>query len=225
MKPEQGYEVKEVLVDGKSIGAVSQYTFENVRSAHTIKVVFKPVDTAEETPFTDVAENAWYKAAVDYVCRAGLMNGISNTEFGPEVASTRGMIVTILYRMENTPPVSGTTEFVDVSADQYYADAVAWAVANGIAGGYGNGTFGPNDSVTREQLVTMLWRYAGSPESSYDLDSFQDQSSVSDYATTAMAWAVEKGVIGGTSADTLSPAAASTRAQLATILMRMYAVR
>lgn len=225
MKPEQGYEVKEVLVDGKSIGAVSQYTFENVRSAHTIKVVFKPVDTAEETPFTDVAENAWYKAAVDYVCRAGLMNGISNTEFGPEVASTRGMIVTILYRMENTPPVSGTTEFVDVSADQYYADAVAWAVANGIAGGYGNGTFGPNDSVTREQLVTMLWRYAGSPESSYDLDSFQDQSSVSDYATTAMAWAVEKGVIGGTSADTLSPEAASTRAQLATILMRVYAGR
>ena len=106
---------------------------------------------------------------------------------------------------------------------RYYTDAVAWASANGIVGGYGNGTFGPNDPITREQLVTMLWRYAGSPESSYALDSFQDQGEVSGYAATAMAWAVEHGIVSGTSATTLSPADASSRAQLATILMRFCA--
>ena len=223
VKAGSGYELKDVLVDGKSVGAVSRYTFENVRAAHTIKAVFRAMEETAENPFMDVAENAWYKAAVDYVHGAGLMNGISNAAFGPDITTTRGMIVTILYRMENTPAVSGVAVFSDVAADQYYTDAVAWASANGIVGGYGNGTFGPNDSITREQLVTMLWRYAGSPESSYALDSFQDQGEVAGYAATAMAWAVEHGIVSGTSATTLSPADASTRAQLATILMRFCA--
>ena len=223
VKAGSGYELKDVLVDGKSVGAVSRYTFENVRAAHTIKAVFRAIEETAENPFMDVAENAWYKAAVDYVHGAGLMNGISNAAFGPDITTTRGMIVTILYRMENTPAVSGVAVFSDVAADQYYTDAVAWASANGIVGGYGNGTFGPNDSITREQLVTMLWRYAGSPESSYALDSFQDQGEVAGYAATAMAWAVEHGIVSGTSATTLSPADASTRAQLATILMRFCA--
>ncbi len=223
VKAGSGYELKDVLVDGKSVGAVSRYTFENVRAAHTIKAVFRAVEETAENPFMDVAENAWYKAAVDYVHSAGLMNGISNAAFGPDITTTRGMIVTILYRMENPPAVSGVAGFIDVAADQYYTDAVAWASANGIVGGYGNGTFGPNDPITREQLVTMLWRYAGSPESSYALDSFQDQGEVSGYAATAMAWAVEHGIVSGTSATTLSPADISTRAQLAAILMRFCA--
>ena len=223
VKTGSGYKLKDVLGDGKSVGAVSRYTFKNVRAAHTIKAVFRAVEKTAENPFVDVAENAWYKAAVDYVHSAGLMNGISNAAFGPDITATRGMIATILYRMENTLAVSSVAVFSDAAADQYYTDAVAWASANGIVGGYGNGTFGPNDPITREQLVTMLWRYAGSPESSYALDSFQDQGEVSGYAATAMAWAVEHGIVSGTSATTLSPADISTRAQLAAILMRFCA--
>jgi predicted phosphodiesterase len=225
VKANNGYNLKDVLVDGKSVGAVSSYTFENVRAAHTIKAVFGSVEETVENPFVDVAKDAWYKDAVDYVYNAGLMSGTGATTFAPNVTTTRGMIVTILYRMENTPAVSSNTVFSDVPAGQYYTDAVAWAAANGIVGGYGNGTFGPNDFITREQLVTMLWRYAGSPKSNYALDSFQDQGEVAGYAATAMSWAVEHGIVSGTSATTLSPADASTRAQLATILMRFCAVQ
>ena len=118
VKTGSGYKLKDVLGDGKSVGAVSRYTFKNVRAAHTIKAVFRAVEKTAENPFVDVAENAWYKAAVDYVHSAGLMNGISNAAFGPDITATRGMIATILYRMENTLAVSSVAVFSDAAADR-----------------------------------------------------------------------------------------------------------
>ena len=118
VKAGSGYKLKDVLVDGKSVGAVSRYTFENVRAAHIIKAVFRAVEETSENPFVDVAENTWYKAAVDYVHGAGLMNRISNAAFGPDITATRGMIATILYRMENTLAVSSVAVFSDAAADR-----------------------------------------------------------------------------------------------------------
>lgn len=173
--------------------------------------------------FTDVKKTDWFYEAVQYAMKNGLMNGTGNNQFSPNATITRGMIVTILYRMEGEPATIGE-KFSDVVADQYYADAVAWANANGIVEGYSNDIFGPDDPVTREQLATILYRYMQykgyTADASGNLALFADGASVSDYAVKSMKWAVGIGLIKGTDGNRLAPRGTATRAEAATMFMR-----
>ena len=175
-------------------------------------------------PFSDVAEGSWYADAVGYVYQQGLMTGTSENRFSPDVTTSRAMIVTMLYRLEGSPAGSGAASFPDAAARQWYADAVAWASANGIVTGYDNGNFGPEDTITREQLAVIFHRYAAykgyAKTPSASLDDYADAAKVSPYATQAMGWAIGTGLITGTSDTTLSPGGFATRAQAAVILTR-----
>ena len=183
-----------------------------------------PSPELQPLPFTDVADGAWYAGAVRYVYQLGLITGTSDTSFSPDMTTSRAMLVTILYRLEGSPAVSGPTAFPDVSSGQWYADAVAWASANGVVTGYDNGSFGPNDTITREQMAAIFFRYAaykGHDTASRDtLNGYSDAGQVSPYAAEAMGWAVGSGLITGTSDTTLSPSGSATRAQAAVILTR-----
>ena len=174
--------------------------------------------------FTDVAASDWFYSAVRYAYENGLMTGTGSGAFSPNATITRGMLVTILYRLEDKPAVTAANPFTDVSSGSYCEKAAAWAAANGIVGGYGDGRFGPNDALTREQLAAILYRYA--QYKGYDLSAsadpsgYSDQAGISAFARTAMAWANAEGLITGTSGSLLSPKGTATRAQTAMILMR-----
>ena len=230
IKAEKGYEITDVLVDGKSVGAVAKYTFKNVKEKHTIEATFKKVEMPEQKPeeketFKDVKKNDWYYEAVEYVANKGLMNGTGNDEFTPDANTTRGMIVTILYRLDGSPKVSMST-FTDVANTEYYAKAVAWAEKNGIVNGYGEGKFGPNDVITREQLAAIMYRYSNykkyntSVGEDTNILSYNDISELSEYAVSSMQWACGAGLVNGIGDGKLAPKGNATRAQLATILMR-----
>lgn len=175
-------------------------------------------------PFTDVSKSQWFYDAVSYVYSHNLMNGTGGTAFNPNGTTTRGMIVTILYRYEGSP-AAGISGFSDVAAGQYYAAPVAWASAHGIVNGYPNGTFVPNAPITREQFAAILYRYA--QYKGFDVSgradlyaAFTDAGQVSGYARDAMAWANYAGLINGVTTTTLQPGGSATRAQAAAILMR-----
>ena len=170
-----------------------------------------------DTGFSDVSANAWYADAVEYVRDNGIMNGTSATTFSPESSMTRAMLVTVLYRASGSPAVTGSANFTDVSSNAYYTDAVAWASANGIVTGYGNGRFGSNDPVNRAQIATILWRYAGSPTAESGQD-FADENTIPTYASTAVDWARANGVVNGKEGNRFDPQGNATRAQVATIL-------
>ena len=170
-----------------------------------------------DTGFSDVSANAWYADAVEYVKDNGIMNGTSATTFSPESSMTRAMLVTVLYRASGSPAVTGSANFTDVSSNAYYTDAVAWASANGIVTGYGNGRFGSNDPVNRAQIAAILWRYAGSPNAESSQD-FADENTIPTYASTAVDWARENGVVNGKEGNRFDPQGNATRAQVATIL-------
>ena len=183
----------------------------------------KATETPSETKFNDVSANDWFASAVDYVTGKGMMNGTADNTFSPKANTTRGMVVTVLYRLENQPSTSAAS-FTDVASGAYYANAVAWANANGIVSGYGSGKFGPNDKVTREQLAAILYRYAQYKK--YDvsgansLDGYTDVQSVSSYAVPALQWANAAGVVTGKSGSKLDPKGNATRAEVAAMLMR-----
>lgn len=172
----------------------------------------------DQMVFSDVSDGVWYEEAVGYVAQNGLMGGTGDGVFSPNAPATRAMIVTTLHRMAGSPEADQST-FTDIPAGQWYAEAVAWASDNGIVSGRGDGTFGPDDSITREQLVLMLYRMEGSPTAQGDLSAFSDAGQVSSYAADAMAWAVETGLISG-SDGVLDPQGLATRTQVAVILMR-----
>lgn len=183
----------------------------------------EPVDL----PFNDVPEGYWAYDAIQYVYGEGLMAGTSGSTFSPEGATTRGQIVTILWRLSGSPVVNYLMDFDDVDPAAYYAEAIRWATSEGIAGGYGGGVFGPNDPITREQLAVMLYQYAWNM--GYDLSigedtnilSYADAFDVSEYAVSALQWACGAGIISGTGdGSTLSPGGSATRSQVAMILMR-----
>ena len=174
--------------------------------------------------FNDVTEKDWFANDVKYVVDKKLMTGTGNDLFSPNGKTTRGQAVTILYRLAGSPKVSGGGSFTDVKSGTWYTDAVQWAVKNGIASGYGNGRFGPNDTLNRQQLATMLVRYARlknyDTKPSGDLSKFKDGNKVDSYAKTAMEWAIGAGLISGSSDGNLNPNGTATRAQLAAILHR-----
>ena len=174
--------------------------------------------------FTDLDSSAWYHEGVDYVVSNGMMTGTSGTTFAPNSTTTRGMIVTILWRAAGMPAATESAGFRDVASGEWYADAVAWASENGIVNGVGNGLFAPNASITREQFASMMYRYAAyqgyDTSASADLSGYADEGQISDYALQAMRWAVESGLLQGVGGSRLSPESSATRAQAATIMMR-----
>ena len=175
---------------------------------------------AWENPFADVAENDWYYSAVAFAVDNGLFRGTGETAFTPGGDMTRGMLATVLYRLAKEPETAADQSFSDVAGGQYYTEAVTWAADKGIVSGYGDGSFGPGDFITREQLAVMLWRYAGSPAGSGSLDSFSDGSQVSAWAADALQWAVEQKLVSGKGSGILDPGGKATRAEVAAILMR-----
>ena len=184
----------------------------------------KPDEPSVKLPFIDVNANDWFYGDVEYVYTKGIMSGTGATIFDPNSQLTRGMIVTILYRMEKEPAVSGASKFTDVDIALWYGKAVVWAADNGIVTGYSDTAFGPNDPVTREQLAAILYRYAvyrGMTAVTLEdnLGGFADADQISSYAIPAMNWAVGKGLING-SGSTLAPKAQATRAQVAAIIHR-----
>ena len=231
LSPDKGYKLDKLTVtdgSGKTVSTVKKsdtvYTFTMPASAVTVGVSYvKATETPSKTKFNDVSANDWFASAVDYVTGKGMMNGTADNTFSPKANTTRGMVVTVLYRLENQPSTSAAS-FTDVASGAYYANAVAWANANGIVSGYGSGKFGPNDKVTREQLAAILYRYAQYKK--YDvsgaksLDGYTDAQSVSSYAVPALQWANAAGVVTGKSGNKLDPKGNATRAEVAAMLMR-----
>ncbi|MBQ7935086.1 MAG: bacterial Ig-like domain-containing protein, partial [Clostridia bacterium] len=177
-------------------------------------------------PFVDVPAELWYRSAVEYCYANGLMNGVTATTFDPDGTMTRAMVVTVLYRISGSPAVSGSAGFSDVSAEMWYAEEVAWAAQNGIANGVGDNRFAPEDIITREQFVTMLYRYAqknGDDTSARkDLSGFADQAEVSSWGKDAVQWAVAEGIINGIAEGGktyFKPTQSASRAQAAKMLM------
>ncbi|MEG2744062.1 MAG: phosphodiester glycosidase family protein [Oscillospiraceae bacterium] len=185
------------------------------------KTVTIPVSVINPEKYDDVKPGDWFYDAVKYVSDGGFMAGTAERSFSPNDATSRAMAVTVLHRMKGAPaPVGGTGSFGDVPANQWFTNAVYWANENGIVQGFG-GNFDPNASITREQLAAILYRYSGSPATGGSLAAFADADKASDWAKTPLAWAVEKGLISGISPTELSPQTTASRAQFASILMRM----
>lgn len=236
-KPDQGYEVDDVIVtdkDGHEIevteNADGSFTFEQPEGEVTITVTFKeskdePTDPADpsELPFGDVKTSDWFYDPVKYVYDKGLMTGTSATEFAPNLTTTRGMIVSILHRLEGGPVVENDA-FSDVSSDDWYGQSVAWAASVGVVNGFEDGTFRPKDPITREQMAAILYNYSQykgyDVSARADLSKYSDAASVSSWAAEVLSWANAEGLVNGMTKTTLDPQASATRAQVATILMR-----
>ena len=218
--PDKGYAVSNVKIDGKSIGAVKSYTFENVRRTHTIEVIFMKANGNPQTGvFVDVATGSYYEDAVDWAVGNGITQGTDATHFSPDGICTRAQAVTFLWRAAGSPkPETRTMPFTDIPAGSYYYDAVLWAVENGITKGTSDTTFSPNMTCTRAQIVAFLWRSEKSPAAS-SRNPFADVKSTAYYAD-AVLWAVREDITKGTTNTTFSPNADCTRAQIVTFLWR-----
>ncbi len=232
-KPDEGYQVGKITVTDKNGDPVKvtdkgngKYTFTMPGSKVSVDVTFVP-EKQWTNPFVDVPGDAWYYDAVKYVNENGLMAGTSANTFAPDLTTTRGMIVTILYRLAGSPDIEDEIwgyPFKDVDANAYYATAVYWARMNGIVAGYSDELFGPNDTITREQMATILYRYAQykgyDTTAKADLSKYTDAAQIGSYAVDAIRWANAEGLVSGTSGTTLTPKGSATRSQVAVILMR-----
>ena len=218
--PDKGYAVSNVKIDGKSIGAVKSYTFENVSRTHTIEVIFMKANGNPQTGvFVDVATGSYYEDAVDWAVENGITQGTDDTHFAPDGICTRAQAVAFLWRAAGSPkPETRTMPFADVPAGSYYYDAVLWAVENGITKGTSDTTFNPNMTCTRAQIVAFLWRSEKSPAAG-TANPFADVKSTAYYAD-AVLWAVKENITRGTTNTTFSPDADCTRAQIVTFLWR-----
>ena len=218
--PDKSYAVSNVKIDGKSIGAVKSYTFENVRRPHTIEVIFMKANGNPQTGvFVDVATGSYYENAVDWAVGNGITQGTDATHFSPDGICTRAQAVTFLWRAAGSPKLkTRTMPFTDVPAGSYYYDAVLWAVENGIAKGTSDTTFSPNMTCTRAQIVAFLWRSEKSPAAG-TANPFADVKSTAYYAG-AVLWALREDITRGTTSTAFSPDADCTRAQIVTFLWR-----
>ena len=218
--PDKSYAVANVKIDGKSIGTVKSYTFENVRRTHTIEVIFMKANGNPQTGvFVDVATGSYYEDAVDWAVGNGITQGTDDTHFSPDGICTRAQAVAFLWRAAGSPkPETRTMPFTDVPAGSYYYDAVLWAVENDITKGTSDTTFSPNMTCTRAQIVAFLWRSEKSPAAG-TANPFADVKSAAYYAD-AVLWAAKKDITKGTTNTTFSPDADCTRAQIVTFLWR-----
>ena len=221
--PDKGYAVAKVLVDGKSVGAVTSYTFKNVTKDHTIEAVFMKSNGNPQTGvFVDVPEDSYYEEAVDWAVENGITNGVSSDRFDPDGLCTRAQIVTFLWRAAGSPvPKSTGHNFTDVKAGSYYEQAVLWAVENGITVGTSSTTFSPDATCTRAQAVTFLYRASDSPAVSGSA-AFSDVATDAYYAD-AVAWAEKKGITTGIGGGLFGSNNDCTRAQIVTFLWRAMA--
>lgn len=229
-KPSKGYELTWLSVkaaDGtvlKIYEALGEntYYFYMPDQYVTVSGIFSLISSG--LPFVDVNSGAWYYDAVSFVYNKGIMNGVTSTTFEPNSTITRGMVVTMLWRMAGEPYVSGGS-FSDVASGRYYSTAVAWAAKNGIVDGYSSTVFGVNDPVTREQFATILYRYAkymGYSTTGSSLTGYYDANSVSSWARDAMGWAVKNGIITGSGNSRLNPTGTASRAEVAQMFMSFY---
>ena len=237
-KPAEGYLVDTLTVtsDASAPGTVSVkdmgegiYTVSMPAGNVTVSGTMVPEEATPEWPpfpFDDVSEDDWYYDSVYYVYAYGLMNGTAEATFSPENATTRGMLVTILYRMEGSPQGGGWSPFTDVDPELYYAQPIAWAAWNGIVKGITETTFSPDAPVTRQQMAAILYRYAAwkkwDVSQQGNLFQFTDWEQIQEYARTPLAWASAAGLIQGKENNILDPAGTATRAQVATILQRFH---
>ena len=228
--PDAGYQVGSVAVTdrfGDAVAVTEQadgtYTFTMPNGQVSVAVTFVEAQP-EPLPFTDVNETDWFHDAVQYVYDNGLMDGVGGNRFAPNSETTRAQLVTILYRLAGEPEPGGDSGFSDVAAGTWYTDAVAWAAENGIVNGVSETEFAPGKDITREQLATILFRYAEAKgydvSARADLSAYPDADQIQSYAAESVAWAVAEGLIQGFEDNTLRPAGNATRAQIATILMR-----
>ena len=231
--PHRGYQVGSVAVTdrfGEPVAVTEQadgtYTFTMPSGQVKVEVTFVE-SQPEPLPFTDVNEGAWFHDAVRYVYDNGLMDGVGDGQFAPNATTNRAMVVTILYRLAGEPAVSGDAAFTDVADGLWYTDAVLWAAQKGIVNGISATEFAPAGDLTREQLATILYRYAESAgydvSASADLSGFPDADQIQSYAAQALSWAVAEGLLQGFEDDSLQPGGTATRAQIAAILMRFLA--
>lgn len=201
-----------------------KYDFET-KVTSNLTLYAKWLEEKWENPFKDISDTDWFYEDAVYVYSNGLMVGTSTTAFSPDATTTRGMVVTILYRLEGSPAVSSSCPFGDVDSNAYYKDAITWAVSNGIAGGYSSDLFGPNDNITREQLATLLYRYAKykgldvSVGEDTNILSYNDAFNISEYAVPAMQWLCGEGIMSGNNVN-LMPMKNATRAEIAALLHR-----
>ena len=227
--PDEGYVLASLTVTDKDGDKVSttkgedgKYTFKMPASAVTVEAVFAEEGTVSELPFEDVKVEQWFYDAVKYVYDNEMMNGVSATEFAPDASLTRGTIARVLFNLEGAASGAAAT-FDDVPADAWFADAVNWAAANDIVTGYGDGTFGPDNNITREQMATILYRYAqfkGYDVSvKGDLSAFTDGADVSEWAKDALSWCVGVKLINGRDNGTVDALGTATRAEIAQIFM------
>ena len=221
--PHNGYTVSDVKVDGQSIGAVTIYTFENVKKSHTIEAFFeKAADHSQGDRFEDVVSGSYYEEAVKWAVQNGITSGTDATHFSPDAVCTRAQAVVFLWRISGSPKANGDTmPFSDVPADSYYYDAVLWGVESGLVKGTGATQFSPQMHCSRAQIVTFLWRVMDAPQA----DSQNPFTDVKDdaYYYDAVLWAVKDGVTKGTTDTTFSPKADCTRAQIVVFLWRIFA--
>ena len=229
--PDEGYALGTLTVTdrfGDAVRVTEQangtYTFTMPNGQVTVTATFVETEGPVDEPFVDVAEGDWFYDAVVYAYQNELMDGVGGNRFAPNSETTRAQLVTILYRLEGEPAVSGDLPFTDVEAGIWYTDAILWAAQNNIVNGVSDTEFAPGDDLTRQQLVTILYRYAESKgydvSASADLSGYPDAGQVQTYAQPAMAWAVAENIIQGMEDGTLKPAGNASRAQIATILMR-----
>lgn len=234
--PDSGYKLERLTVTDSGGNELhltdkgnDKYTFTMPGSEVSVAAEFQSIDvpapipeateTPWQNPFTDVTEGSWYYDAVRFVNQNSLMNGIGRDTFAPDSNLSRAMLAQILYNKEGKPSVAESSAFTDVAPGEWYSNAVTWAAASNIVGGYGNGLFGSNDNITREQLAVMLWRYAGEPAATNKELHFNDADEVSGYALDALLWAVENNIINGKGGGILDPQGQATRAQVAQMLM------
>ena len=237
LTPDKGWQIDGLTVtdrNGKPVAVTNRgggiYTFTQPTGRVTIKASFKPISNAvsgcskDETcpiwSYEDASLSAWYHDGVHYCLERGLMVGTDSTHFSPGMTASRAMIASILWRMEGEPEAKTTQPFSDVADGRWYTRAVAWAAEAGVIKGYGEGRFGPNDPITREQLASILWRYAGSPPASDLPLNFTDAGEASGYARDALRWAVEQGILTGKGGGVLDPRGKASRAEVAQMLTR-----
>ena len=242
-KPEQkvsGFTVWYVAEDGTMEKNPTSATKDSVRFvvkhfstyvlAYSDPIECEKNENCPMSAFTDLDMTSWYHDGVHWALENEIISGYGGGKYGPDDATSRAMIVTMLHRFEGEPKVAGELAFTDVEEGTWYSEAIRWATENGIVSGYGDGKFGPNDPLTREQLATILCRYAkykGIDTSAGELkplNSFNDAATVSEWAVKSIRWAVDSGIINGVGNGTVSPKTSATRAQVATMLMRYAAL-
>jgi uncharacterized repeat protein (TIGR02543 family) len=226
IKAKKGYEISDVLVDGKSVGSVDKYTLKNIRNDHRIKVLFKEETNIKvEKPFTDVSEQDWFYDEVLMVHEKGIMSGTSDTKFSPYIGTSRAMIATILYRLENKPSYSKNNPFIDVLENEWYTDGIAWGAEHRIVKGYGEGIFKPDQIVTREELCAILSRYVKYKgldlKQKSELTEFVDENQIADWAKETVRFTVKVELMHGNAQNQFQPKKQATRAEVATVICNL----